>query len=580
MKSFILSLGLLFAFFPDGLFSQIPGVPFIRALKDTIGMYEKFELVYDIKADYANPFDPDQIDVYADLKSPTGKMWKINGFFNSTIWNLRFAPNETGPWSYQLFIKDKNGVNDSTRSTFYVRPSSLKGPISVSQNKKYLQYANGDSYYGIGMWYNDGYGAFNHGQINANNLDELQKLGVNFISSFITPFETRASGLGRYDQSICGRLDEVLQLLEDRDMQLSLNIWFHAFLSETVWPGGNRRWNSNPYQNITSAKDFYRNEDAWKYQEKLYRYMIARYAHSKALMLWFVIDEVNGTDGWVSGDSIPCALWAQKVHDYIKANDPYHHLTTGTRSGGIQEYWHRGYQIFDLASREIYEAQGFPMIQDGKIDAGDEHPLATSYLNYANELDKLWQYNKPLILGETGWDHTFYEPSMPGYQAMYHNTIWISLAKGSAMSPFWWAYGNYLNDNIVTAQLRSLSRFAKEIPMAKLSNVSRIDTISGGKHAFAIASDQMTFGWVVNPDSDVTGTTVSLVMKNINRPSASYNTTYRIRIYHTWRAAFIYETTAELKDGRLTFSIPVLKEEGGHSNYMGQDAAFILEPRK
>ena len=68
--------------------------------------------------------------------------------------------------------------------------------------------------------------------------------------------------------------------------------------------------------------------------------------------------------------------------------------------------------------------------------------------------------------------------------------------------------------NIVTAQLRSLSRFAKEIPMASFPNVSRIDTISGGKHAFKrLPSDQMTFGWVVNPDSDVTGTTVSLVIQ-------------------------------------------------------------------
>ena len=81
--------------------------------------------------------------------------------------------------------------------------------------------------------------------------------------------------------------------------------------------------------------------------------MIARYAHSKTFCFWFVIDEVKWYRRLGHGDSIPCALWAQKVHDYIKANDPYHHLTTGTRSGGIQEYWHRGYQILIWLKRNL-----------------------------------------------------------------------------------------------------------------------------------------------------------------------------------------------------------------------------------
>ena len=39
---------------------------------------------------------------------------------------------------------------------------------------------------------------------------------------------------------------------------------------------------------------------AWKYQEKLYRYFIARWGYSRALAIWFIIDEVNGTDGWAT----------------------------------------------------------------------------------------------------------------------------------------------------------------------------------------------------------------------------------------------------------------------------------------
>jgi hypothetical protein len=113
------------------------------------------------------------------------------------------------------------------------------------------------------------------------------------------------------------------------------------------------------------------------------------------------------------------------------------------------------------------------MIKDGGIANQEEHPLVLSYNNYAGQVTKLWtNYEKPAIIGETGWDHTYYEPSMPGYQSLYHNALWVSLANGTAMSPFWWAYSGYLNDNIITNQIRSLSRFTKEIPFAILTLVS------------------------------------------------------------------------------------------------------------
>ncbi|MEP7269708.1 MAG: DUF5060 domain-containing protein [Saprospiraceae bacterium] len=575
----IILLFLLTTLLPSfDLLGEIPQVLFIKAQKDTVGLFEKWELSMNIKAEFNNPFDPGEIDISAKMISPSGASWNINGFYNynswQSLWSIRFSPNETGTWSYQLFIKDKNGTNDSTKNTFVVKSSSSKGPVYIAPNHRYLQYADGSPYFGVGLWYNDGYAAYNKGQVSASVLDDLQKLGVNFISSFITPFETEGSGLGRYDQTICGRLDEVLNMLEERDMQLSLNLWFHAYLSETVWPGGNKRWNSNPYKQITAAKDFYRSEEAWKYQEQMYRYMIARYSYSKSLMLWFVIDEVNGTDGWASGDSLQAAVWGKKVHDYFKKNDPYQHLTTGTRSGGIGEYWHEGYQVFDLPSREIYEAQGFPILKEGKINPGDEHPLTLSYLNYAGQVNKLWtNYTKPAIIGETGWDHTFYEPGMPGYLAMYHNALWVSMASGSAMTPFWWAYSGYLNDNIITNQIRSVSRFTKEIPFSRLTHVKPLDSISGGKNAFAISSDQLIFGWLVNPDADVANAEVKISTGNND------NATYKLRIYHTWRGMFLQDSDIQAINGEISFMVPSVKIEGGQGRYIGQDVAFILEKK-
>jgi hypothetical protein len=551
-----------------------PEILDIRQRADTVGLFEMFELSLSIKADYVNPFDPDEIDIMGTFTSPSGKAWNIAGFYDysfGTFWKMRFSPNESGTWHYVVRIKDRSGEVTAESKSFRAIPSGKKGPLRVASNRRYLEHSDGSDFYGVGLWYNDGYAGFNSGRITEENLDALRELGVNFISTFITPLETIGSGLGRYDQNICGRLDQVLAMCEERDMLLSLNLWFHSYLSETVWGGGNIRWYTNPYQQITAAKDFYSSPGAWEYQEKLYRYFIARWGYSRSLALWFVVDEVNGTDGWVSGDSLGAARWASQVQNYFKKNDPYGHPTTGTRSGGIKEFWHEGYQIFDIAGREIYEAQGFPMEKTGTLDSATVHPLTHSYTNYAGQIRKLWNgYEKPAIIGETGWDHTYYEPNMPGYLAQYHNALWVSLATGSAMSPFWWAYSGRLNDNVITRQITSLRNFTDSIKFGKLSGLEPFEFAVADGHGYGIRSNETIFGWLVNPTTDVAGDAI-----RIEVPAGKK---YNLKLYHTWRGQFIYEEELQESGGTVLINVPSLKTQGSHANYIGQDVAFILTP--
>jgi hypothetical protein len=554
--------------------ASAPEIIRLRQRPDSVGLYEKFEISLELKCDFVNPFDPDEIDIQAVFTSPSGKKWNIPGFYYfsmSTLWKVRFSPDETGKWNYTVKIRDKNGVVVSQPQSFTAVSSKRNGSVQVAANKRYLTYKNGKDFYGVGLWYNDGYEGFGSGRILKDELDNLKTLGVNFIGTYITPLETWGTGVGRYDQNIAGRLDELLGMLEERDMLLSLNLWFHSYLSETVWGGGNVRWYVNPYKQITEAKDFYSSDAAWKYQEKLYRYFIARWGYSRALAIWFIVDEVNGTDGWVTGDSLAASEWGRKVHNYLKTNDPYNRPTTGTRSGGIKEFWHEGYQTFDIAAREIYEAQGFPINKTSTIDSAKMNPLTASYRNYATENQKLWHgYGKPVINGETGWAHTFYEPSMPGYLAMYHNALWVTLATGSAATPFWWAHSRFINDNVVTNQITSIRRFTDQIPFSKLTDIAPADVKSLRGDAYGMKSNEVVFGWVVNSDADVAGEKIKV--------SSLRNGKYKLRIFHTWRGMFLEEKEVTVTDGTISFSPPYMRITGSQANYIGQDVSFILEP--
>jgi hypothetical protein len=552
-----------------------PSILSVRADSRPVGLYEKFELRIDLKATYDNPFDPEQVNLSAEFTSPSGKKQTVWGFYNPTswasLWMVRFSPTEKGTWRYIVKVTDSQGTAQSRAGTFEAQDSPHHGFITIAPNQRYLKYSDGSSFYGVGMWYNDSYEQFNEGGITEDGLDNLKERGANFISFFPTPLETMGTSLGRYDQNRCGRLDQLFEWCEQRDIHISWNVWFHSYISMAVWGGGNSRYRNNPYSLISSAKDFFASEEAWKYQQKLYRYMIARWGYSRALFLWFVVDEINGTEGWTQGDHDVAEQWCRKVDEYFNKYDPYSRPTTGTQSGGIGQWWPGGYEIFDIAAREIYEAQGHPMPKSGKLGPNDENPLQYSYRNYATQVRNLWDgFHKPAIVGECGWDHTYYEPGTPGYLAMYHNAIWVSLANGLCATPFWWSYSSWINDSVVTNQMLYFSQFVSKIDFAA-KDFEPAEITSPNCDAWAMRAGEFVIGWIVNPRTSVANESFTV--------SGLPDGRYELRLYRTWQGRYMDPQIIESRDGKLTYTIPELRTTGGHALNIGNDVAFKIVPK-
>lgn len=536
-----------------------------------VGRYDKFELQVDLQADFENPYDPDQLDLSAEFTAPSGKVTRVFGFYNPSFgsqWMVRFSPTETGDWSYVLKVRDRQGAAESERGEFTCRESRHHGFIGIAPNNRYLRYSDGSSFYGVGLWYNDGFGGAGRGFVSEEGLDGLRRLGVNFLSFFPTPLETTATGLGRYDAARTARLDELVNWCEQRDLHISWNLVFHSHLSETVWGGFNSQYRNNPYRTIAPAKEFFGSEPAWKHQEKLYRYIIARWGYSRAVFLWFIIDEINGTDGWEHGDQAVAESWCREMNDFFHEHDPHGRPTTGTQSGGLENWWPEGYRIFDVAGREIYEAQGHPMPKGGKPDLMGDHPLRASYLNYAKQTHDLWTgFEKPAIIAETGWDHTWYEPGTPGYLATYHNALWATLANGGAATPFWWSYSPYVNESVVTSQIRSFANFVRDIDFADADwKPVKVETSAGD--GWAMQSDQLAFGWIASPSTGVAKETITV--------SGLADGEYEVRLYRTWRGQYLPSIPATATGGKLTVAVPELIVTDGQSQNIGDDVAFKI----
>jgi len=106
--------------------------------------YEKLELRIELRATYQNPYDPDQLDLWAEFTAPSGKVWKIWGFYNpsswSALWMVRFTPVETGTWHYVVKVKDHEGIAESAvayhSTTWLPTGSSSHGAISFNRVRR------------------------------------------------------------------------------------------------------------------------------------------------------------------------------------------------------------------------------------------------------------------------------------------------------------------------------------------------------------------------------------------------------------------------------------------------------------
>ncbi len=142
----------------------------------SVGRYEKLEIgvqfenaineqiqnfVNDSLGDKLNPFNPDEVDVYADFSrySATGLVstQRVNGFYYEQYardianndWDtlttehnfrIRFAPKEIGTYRCRVSAEiDGHGVMDAYEFTFSCVPSSNPGFMRVGDNKRYFR---------------------------------------------------------------------------------------------------------------------------------------------------------------------------------------------------------------------------------------------------------------------------------------------------------------------------------------------------------------------------------------------------------------------------------------------------------
>jgi len=494
--------------------SAAPAITQVTPNATTVGKYALLELTVTLTATYTNPYDPSEVDLSAVFTAPSGKTWAINGFYDSTLWKIRFAANEVGTWSYVVKLTDPTGSTQSASNTFSCTASSNHGWVKVAPNNRYLCYDDGTSFYGVGMAYSwdvTPQGLSTLGSYKCNTwvywnsayYDEYNGVSYNLI-------ESMTSGIGKYDQIKCAHIDTLLSWSEASGVKMILVLWPHDFLLSVTngsWPV---RWLYNPYQSIVSCADFYSDSTSWAYQAKQYRYDIARWGYSTAFLSWQLIDEISGTEAWLDGDTITPNAWAKKIANFFQTNDPFHHPTESSQGN----YWPTGDSANSMTNTENY---------------GD-----VSVTGWASLAQQLWNgYDKPAMTGEAA-------------EASCNDTgLWSAMANGECINPMFWQFNSGLNNAINLSIFPGFVAFVNSINFAGLTTLKLANVSITGQTAYGITSDQETFGWI---NGAISGKTLSV--------TGLANNSYTLQWWNCLAGTKLSTSTIPATNGSLTATIP------------------------
>ena len=496
-----------------------PQITSVSADSDIVDRYRKIEWTVGLtNVAGLNPYDPYDVDLQATLISPSGTVRNLWGFYMEDVgdayghgrWKVRFAPDEIGVWSYWVRVTNAQGVSVSSTSTFQCVAGDRHGWLRVSgDDSHYLEYADKTPFYGVG--YCRPYDADDPGL-----FADAREHGINMLHYWMAPWDTlltieavephrENSTFYRYEQGRAAKVDRILQYAESNEVKLVFTIWTHDALRDFNYHTWRKNgswqkafdWKDNEPEEFFNAfsridhpsmnQKFFHDPKYLRYQDQLYRYILARWGYSEAIGLWNLASEMYGTHAnslkcvrwqdplYVTNKSALVGLdpyqnmdtnqvdgndytlsWITYIHHFFKANDPYGHPTTACNE--TDEYWDDGFAIVDVPQIHAY-SESYSWVT----------PPIMIHKYHRHMHDG---FNKPSFLGETGsWKWRTYQPDF------LRACVWPALCSGAAVTPMMWtvpAFGQYC-DPVMGPWLDEMadeaflfSRFVRDIDFPRL----------------------------------------------------------------------------------------------------------------
>ncbi|MBC7286633.1 MAG: DUF5060 domain-containing protein [Armatimonadetes bacterium] len=440
--------------------------------------WKPVELSFDVTGTWDNPFDPQQIDVYAvierrggesvrqpafayqeyDALSPGGDILKPRG---PITWRVRWTPLEEGEYRVTIAAETPQGRVTKTAGVYNCQGSDGRGFIRRSPDTPYyLRFDDGTPYFAIGeniCWDGDDILAayerwFSRLGAAGGNYCRIWLVRWNMALEWSPEDGARRGcyyGLGRYSLDNAWRLDRVIELAQKHGIYVMLCLGYHGELYDQPDYFHSECWQLNPYNKALGGpcqkpEDFWTNPDARRLYKQRLRYYLARWGAYPNVLSWEFWNEV-----WAPAE------WIKEMGEYLGANDIHHHLRTTTY--GRDDTWLL--DVMDYSQAHHYGAD-------------DSLPDSAPVIS-ATSWEFTEKYRKPFMMGEFGidWKRSDANHDPEGRATNFHNGLWASIASRSFGTAAIWYWDNYVDKLNLYDQFTPVARFVREVDWTRFNPV-------------------------------------------------------------------------------------------------------------
>jgi hypothetical protein len=344
-----------------------------------------------------NPFER---DLWADVVVPSGQTLCLPVYFaGDGQFAVRARADEKGGYALGK-ITERNG-NESVELTATVSGRAAR-EVRVVQTRPLVRRDAGDSarfvlsdgreYTPVGAnlawapggqlsFYRKAFAEFGKQGLNWTRVWMCHWGGLNL--DWLPERMGKSPPPGILDLRVANAWDRVLAQAEEHGVYVQMVLQHHGQYTT----GANPNWAQNPWNVanggfLNTPAEFFTSPVAREITRRKYRYVVARWGHSPAILAWELFNEVHWVDALTKDrDVAAVATWHSEMAAYIRSIDVYGHLVTTST---------------DDLHNPLYET----------MDYFQPHLYAPDMIAAPQRFDvSPAQLGRPVFYGEVGDDH-------------------------------------------------------------------------------------------------------------------------------------------------------------------------------
>jgi len=515
---------------------------------------------------YQNPFDPDEVELTANIVGPSGKRYAVPGFYGQDYelkkgngtealvprgqagWILRFTPVEPGAYTGVLMVKDRTGQRSAALPPLVAAASKDDGFIRLDKGKRYFVRDGGGVFFPLG--HNAAWFLTKPVASYESCFARMEQAGENTVRIWtadwsLGPESRWKNPLGRYDLQRAWELDQVLDAAETHHLAVILTLLVPGDYAEDF--DKNSPYSAKVGGPCLTGQDFFTNAAARKFFQRRLRYTIARYAHHRNLLAWELWNEVDGIWGknYPSNIVVP---WHQVMSQFIKQLDPYGHLVTTSFA-----YRQRDPAVWQLADIDFTQSH----IYSAPEEYGTVH-LPTRLAEYS--WPKWREFGKPTLVGEFGCHPRGGWTNAEDGGVALHNGLWSGALAGAAGVPLYW-WWDYVETADLYGQFAAVSVYLKDVPWAT-EDFRPVKAAVSSKQLWAIGlvGKTVTLLWVQNRNNTFYNTIdkvpVTPVAGTVTIPLPPG--AYRVERWDTYQGKVVAMEDIQAGEAGLVLAVPAI----------------------